>query len=57
MDSTSQRKVHVIPHMTGLDVVYEGEKGEGAHFLSQEEAIHAATVIAQREKLELLLHG
>ncbi|MGT2492221.1 DUF2188 domain-containing protein [Cupriavidus basilensis] len=32
-------------------------RGERAHFLNQDEAIEAATVIARREKVELLVHG
>ncbi|MDF3835798.1 DUF2188 domain-containing protein [Cupriavidus basilensis] len=57
MDSMPQRNVHVIPHGDGWDVVHEGAKGERAHFPTQEEAVDAATVIAQRDKVELLVHG
>ncbi|MGO4326715.1 DUF2188 domain-containing protein [Cupriavidus sp. 2TAF22] len=57
MDSKPQRNVHVIPHADGWDVVHEGAKGERAHFLSQEEAVDAATEIAKRDKVELLVHG
>ncbi|KDP87367.1 DUF2188 domain-containing protein [Cupriavidus basilensis] len=57
MDSKAQRNVHVVPHGDGWDVVHEGARGERAHFLNQDEAIEAATVIARREKVELLVHG
>lgn len=57
MDSKPQRNVHVLPHGDGWDVIHEGAKGERAHFLTQEAAVEAATLIAQREKVELLVHG
>lgn len=56
MDSTPQRNVHVIPHGDGWDVVHEGAKGERVHFLTEEEAVDAATVLARRAKVELLVH-
>ncbi|MFJ1257962.1 DUF2188 domain-containing protein [Cupriavidus sp. CuC1] len=55
MDSTPQRNVRAIPHADRWDVGHEGAKGERVHFLTEEEAVDAASVIARRAKVELLV--
>ncbi|KWR90556.1 DUF2188 domain-containing protein [Cupriavidus sp. IDO] len=49
--------LHVVPHQDGWDVIREGARYAESHHATQEEAITAGTAQAQREKIELLIHG
>ncbi|MBP0619551.1 MULTISPECIES: DUF2188 domain-containing protein [Cupriavidus] len=49
--------IHVVPHRDGWDVIHEGARYAESHHATQEEAIAAATTQAQREHVELLVHG
>ncbi|GAB7542389.1 DUF2188 domain-containing protein [Cupriavidus sp. 8B] len=49
--------IHVLPHGTGWDVIQEGARYANSHHASQEEAVEAGIRDAQREQVELLIHG
>jgi hypothetical protein len=49
--------IHVVPHGDGWDVTREGARYAESHHETQEEAIAAGTAQAQREKVDLLIHG
>ncbi|WP_454766996.1 DUF2188 domain-containing protein [Cupriavidus campinensis] len=49
--------LHVVPHGDGWDVIHEGARYAESHHTTQDEAIDAATALAQREKVALLIHG
>ncbi|MGO4329573.1 DUF2188 domain-containing protein [Cupriavidus sp. 2TAF22] len=51
------RNIHVVPHGNGWDVIHEGARYADSHHDSQEDAIEAGTRDAQRERVELLIHG
>lgn len=48
---------HVIPHGRGWDVKQEGAVRARFHYDSQEDAIKAGSALAQREEVELVVHG
>ncbi|MGO4307184.1 DUF2188 domain-containing protein [Cupriavidus sp. RAF12] len=52
-----QSNLHVVPHADGWDVIHEGARYAESHHATQDEAIEAGTGLAQREKVELLIHG
>ncbi|MGE8449609.1 MAG: DUF2188 domain-containing protein [Pseudomonadales bacterium] len=54
---THKGNFHVIPHGTGWDVKREGALRALFHYETQEDAIKAGSALAQREKVELLVHG
>ncbi|MNY77153.1 hypothetical protein D3C86_2169660 [compost metagenome] len=49
--------IHVVPHDEGWDVIHEGARYAESHHATQEEAVAAGTTKAQREHVELLIHG
>ncbi|MFS8978472.1 DUF2188 domain-containing protein [Cupriavidus necator] len=49
--------LHVVPHLDGWDVIYEGARYAESHHATQEEAIAAGTTAARRKHVELLIHG
>ncbi|WP_420992021.1 DUF2188 domain-containing protein [Cupriavidus sp. 30B13] len=49
--------IHVVPHGTGWDVIQEGARNANSHHDTQDAAIAAGTLDAQREQVELLIHG
>ncbi|MHA7683560.1 DUF2188 domain-containing protein [Cupriavidus sp. PET2-C1] len=49
--------IHVLPHGSGWDVIQEGARYANSHHASQEDAVAAGTRDAQREQVELLIHG
>lgn len=49
--------IHVLPHGSGWDVIQEGSRYANSHHASQEDAVEAGTRDAQREQVELLIHG
>ncbi|TWG80391.1 uncharacterized protein DUF2188 [Cupriavidus gilardii J11] len=51
------RNIHVVPHGSGWNVSREGEPRPSSHHETQEEAIEVATDAAQREHVELIVHG
>lgn len=54
---TQKGNFHVIPHDTGWDVKQEGALHARFHYETQEDAIQAGSAFAQRENVELLVHG
>ena len=48
--------VHVVPRGDGWAVRRDAAKRDSFHLDSQEEAIARAKVIAEREKVELIVH-
>lgn len=53
----SSKNIHVVPHGNGWNVSREGDAAPSSHHPTQEEAIEAATDVARRDKVELLVHG
>ncbi|MGY8524221.1 DUF2188 domain-containing protein [Paracidovorax citrulli] len=51
------RNIHVVPHGNGWNVSREGDSVPSSHHPTQEEAIEAATDVARRDRVELLVHG
>lgn len=49
--------IHVVPYDGGWDVIHEGARYAESHHATQEEAVAAGATKAQREHVELLIHG
>lgn len=49
--------IHVVPHEGGWDVKREGAERASSHHDTQEKAMAAGRVTAEREGVELLVHG
>ncbi|MGT2454042.1 DUF2188 domain-containing protein [Cupriavidus basilensis] len=54
---TYKANVHVIPHGNGWDVRQDGAAGARFHYDTMEDVIKAGTALAEREKVELMVHG
>lgn len=54
---TYKGNFHVIPHGKGWDVRQDGAARARFHYDTMEDAIKAGTALAEREKVELLVHG
>jgi len=52
-----KRNVHVVPRDDGWAVRREGAGRDSSHHGTQGEAIDAARPTAERERLELVIHG
>lgn len=52
-----QKPIHVVPRDGDWAVLREGAQRDSSHHSSQAEAIAAARHTAQREGVELLIHG
>jgi len=48
--------LHVVPYRDGWDVIYEDSRYAESHHATQQEAIAAASALAQREHAALLIH-
>ena len=53
----AKSNVHVIPRDGGWAVRRDGAKRDSFHLESQAEAMARAKGIAQRERVELIIHG
>ncbi|CAG2150729.1 DUF2188 domain-containing protein [Cupriavidus numazuensis] len=49
--------LHVVPYGNGWDVIHEGARYAESHHATQEAAISAATALARRKKVDLLVHA
>jgi hypothetical protein len=49
--------LHVVPYGNGWDVIHEGARYAESHHATQEAAIRAATALARRKKVDLLVHA
>ncbi|CAG9182735.1 hypothetical protein LMG23992_04813 [Cupriavidus laharis] len=49
--------LHVVPYENGWDVIYEDARYAESHHATQAEAIQAATGMARRKKVELVVHA
>ncbi|CAG9176393.1 DUF2188 domain-containing protein [Cupriavidus pinatubonensis] len=49
--------LHVVPYRNGWDVIQEGACYAESHHATQEAAINAATALARRKKVDLLVHA
>ncbi|MGT2493158.1 DUF2188 domain-containing protein [Cupriavidus basilensis] len=54
---THKGNFHVIPHGNGWDVRQDGAMRARFHYQSLEDALKAGTALAEREKVELVVHG
>lgn len=53
---THKGNFHVIPHGKGWDVRQDGAERARFHYETLEDAIKAGNALADREKVELLVH-
>jgi hypothetical protein len=49
--------LHVVPYGNGWDVIHEDARYAESHHAKLEEAINAATGLARRKKVELVIHA
>ncbi|MGN5476095.1 DUF2188 domain-containing protein [Cupriavidus basilensis] len=47
--------LHVVPYESGWDVIHEGARYAESHHVTQEDAIVAATALARRKKVMVLV--
>jgi hypothetical protein len=54
---SSKKDVHVVPHDQGWATRREGSERAGGVYETQKEAISHARTQAQRERVEVVIHG